>query len=98
MASKGAPEAIADLCRLSPDRRASPLVEVAALAPQGLRVLDLARSQSSALPPAQRLFHFAPVPAGGLTLSLGAGLLSLAWFDLLKLGRRWARARRATTP
>jgi Ca2+-transporting ATPase len=50
------------------------------------------------LPPAQRLFHFAPVPAGDLALSLGAGLLSVAWFDLLKLGRRWARARRARNP
>ena len=50
------------------------------------------------LPPAQRLFHFAPVQAGDLTLSLGAGLLSVAWFDLLKLGRRWARARRTGKP
>jgi Ca2+-transporting ATPase len=56
VACKGAPEAIAELCRLSPEQRASLLVEVAALASQGLRVLGVARAQTSArdLPDEQR--------------------------------------------
>ena len=44
VASKGAPEAIAELCRLSPERRASVAVTAAALASEGLRVLGVARA------------------------------------------------------
>jgi Ca2+-transporting ATPase len=52
IASKGAPEAIADLCHLSPAERASLTQEVASLASSGLRVLGVARgsARSSALP------------------------------------------------
>ena len=42
VASKGAPEAIAELCRLSPDGRAAVAGEAAALAAEGLRVLGVA--------------------------------------------------------
>jgi P-type Ca2+ transporter type 2C len=43
VASKGAPEAIADLCHLSPEERARLAREVAELASGGLRVLGVAR-------------------------------------------------------
>ena len=52
VASKGAPEAIADLCHLSPTARASLTQDVTALASGGLRVLGVARgvARASALP------------------------------------------------
>jgi Ca2+-transporting ATPase len=46
-------------------------------------------------PFAQRLFHFAPLHAGDLLLSIGAGLVCTLWFQALKLRKRWAAARRA---
>jgi len=46
VAAKGAPEAIADLCRLAPAQRASLSREVAALASSGLRVLGVARGRT----------------------------------------------------
>jgi Ca2+-transporting ATPase len=45
VASKGAPEAIAELCHLSPERRASMASNAAALASDGLRVLGVARAR-----------------------------------------------------
>jgi Ca2+-transporting ATPase len=48
VASKGAPEAIAGLCRLSPERRAVLAGEAAALAAEGLRVLGVARARMTA--------------------------------------------------
>jgi Ca2+-transporting ATPase len=45
IASKGAPEAIAELCRLSPERRESMMRDVAALASNGLRVLGVAQAE-----------------------------------------------------
>jgi P-type Ca2+ transporter type 2C len=45
VASKGAPEAIAELCRLSPERRASLATQVHKLASRGLRVLGVARAE-----------------------------------------------------
>src|SRR5579863_4690897 len=45
VASKGAPEAIADLCRFSPDRRAHLSAQVKQLASRGLRVLCVARTE-----------------------------------------------------
>jgi P-type Ca2+ transporter type 2C len=42
MAAKGAPEAIADLCRLAPDPRATMLAAVEAMAAKGIRVLAVA--------------------------------------------------------
>ncbi|MFH1438061.1 MAG: cation-translocating P-type ATPase [Pseudomonadota bacterium] len=47
IAAKGAPEAIAELCRLSKKRRVSLDREVADLASQGLRVLGVARGQAT---------------------------------------------------
>jgi Ca2+-transporting ATPase len=48
LASKGAPEAIAQLCRLSPEERDSMLRAVATLAGEGLRVLGVARGEIAA--------------------------------------------------
>lgn len=52
VASKGAPEAIADLCRLPADRRVALSKQVKTLALRGLRVLGVARTEiaESALP------------------------------------------------
>jgi Ca2+-transporting ATPase len=52
VATKGAPEAIADLCHLTPERRTSLASEVTSLASQGLRVLGVARglARQGALP------------------------------------------------
>ncbi|MFC7301702.1 cation-translocating P-type ATPase [Cognatiluteimonas weifangensis] len=52
VACKGAPETVADLCRLPPDRRAALQAEVEAMAARGLRVLAVAAA------------HW-PAPAGG---------------------------------
>ncbi len=46
IASKGAPEAIADLCHLSPEKRKVLMLEVLTLASDGLRVLAVARGKS----------------------------------------------------
>ena len=48
VASKGAPEAIAELCRLSPERRASVAADAASLASDGLRVLGVAAARVTA--------------------------------------------------
>ena len=48
IASKGAPEAIADLCHMSPAQREEMLRQVATLASEGLRVLGVARGISNA--------------------------------------------------
>ena len=50
--SKGAPEAIAELCRMPTDSRAAMMRDVSALAAQGLRILGVARGEidGSALP------------------------------------------------
>jgi Ca2+-transporting ATPase len=46
------------------------------------------------IPFAQRLFHFAPLHAVDLGLSLGAGLVCVLWFELYKLiDRRSAKCR-----
>jgi Ca2+-transporting ATPase len=60
VASKGAPEAIAELCRLSAARRNHLSTQVKALASRGLRVLGVARTQLSVrdLPLEQR--HLTP--------------------------------------
>ena len=65
VASKGAPEAIADLCHLPPDRRESLARDVAQLASQGLRVLGVARGElgPGALPDAH---HDLPLELVGL--------------------------------
>ena len=43
------------------------------------------------VPVAQDLFHFAPLHAKDLILSLGAGLTCVLWFELFKLRKRPAR-------
>ena len=49
------------------------------------------------VPFAQRLFHFAPLHTTDLMLSLGAGLVCVLWFELVKFARRHrgAEARRS---
>ncbi len=42
-----------------------------------------------AVPFAQRLFYFAPLHPADLAISLGAGLVCVLWFELLKLARRY---------
>ena len=56
IASKGAPEAIAELCRLPPERRLRLDMSVRNLASQGLRVLGVARGEVAlgAYPPEHR--------------------------------------------
>ena len=49
------------------------------------------------LPFAQRLFHFAPLHVTDVVLSVGAGIVSVLWFDLLKRGRRRATPGASTT-
>jgi Ca2+-transporting ATPase len=54
------------------------------------------------IPFAQHMFRFAPIHVRDLVLSIAAGLACALWFDLLKLGRGWAKPRLApatlTTP
>ena len=45
------------------------------------------------VPFAQRLFHFAPLHLTDLVLSLGAGLVCVLWFELVKLARRHQKPR-----
>ena len=60
IASKGAPEAIADLCHLRPEQMDSLLSRVGSMASEGLRVLGVARAyfQESELPRKQHDFDF----------------------------------------
>jgi Ca2+-transporting ATPase len=46
-----------------------------------------------AIPFAQRLFHFGPIGAADLAISLAAGLSCVLWFELVKLAKRRAGAR-----
>jgi Ca2+-transporting ATPase len=60
VAAKGAPEAIAELCKMSSEEKEQLTKEVAAFASQGLRVLGVARStwKKNELPEHQRDFDF----------------------------------------
>ena len=60
IATKGAPEAIFDLCHLSDNKKAKYGEAVAELASQGLRVLGVARAivENGSLPPIQHDFDF----------------------------------------
>lgn len=60
LAAKGAPEAIADLCHLSPEQTQQQATQVAAMAAKGLRVLGVARGtfQQQNLPGEQHDFTF----------------------------------------
>jgi Ca2+-transporting ATPase len=50
------------------------------------------------VPAAQGLLHFAPLHPTDLVLALGAGVVCVAWFELLKLVRRVRVASDGTTP
>ena len=69
VAAKGAPEAIADLCRLNPDVRAELKTSVDHLAAAGLRVLGIARATfaGQALPETQHGFDFSFVGLVGFS-------------------------------
>lgn len=60
VATKGAPEAVAALCRLDPDARMGVEAEVQRMAGEGLRVLGVARGRfaGGSLPPQQDGFDF----------------------------------------
>ena len=60
LATKGAPEAIADLCHLSAERTAAISQQVAAMAEEGLRVLGVAKGEfeQQTLPRGQHDFTF----------------------------------------
>jgi len=60
IASKGAPEAIADLCHLKPEQMDALFSQVASMANEGLRLLGVARAyfQDSQLPRKQHDFDF----------------------------------------
>lgn len=54
VATKGAPEAIAELCRLDPSTRAAVRADVAAMAERGLRVLGVAQAEYQGAPMASQ--------------------------------------------
>jgi Ca2+-transporting ATPase len=60
VATKGAPETVARLCRLAPERTAAVLGQVHALAAQGMRVLGVARArhEGAEWPPTAAGFEF----------------------------------------
>ncbi len=60
LAAKGAPEAIADLCHLAPERTQQIAAQVAIMAKEGLRVLGVSRGtyRPQPLPGEQHDFHF----------------------------------------
>ena len=68
VAAKGAPEAIADLCRLGPEERRKLVGRVDEMAGQGLRVLGVARAwhDPALFPESQREFAFEFVGLLGL--------------------------------
>ncbi len=68
IATKGAPEAVADLCRMSVDRRTAMMDDVADLASEGLRVLGVARGEApeAGLPEEQPGLHLEFVGLIGL--------------------------------
>ena len=68
VACKGAPEAVAELCRLTPERRDAVAAEVAELAGEGLRVLSVACGRMTS--------NLLPEEHGGLVLEF-VGLVGL---------------------
>jgi len=69
IAAKGAPEAIGDLCHLSPDRVKELAERVNVMAADGLRVLAVARARftRAGLPSEQHDFQFEPIGLVGFT-------------------------------
>ena len=76
VAAKGAPEAVAELCRLSPDERASLVAAVDSMASRGIRVLGVAAAETSdkAWPETPRGFAFTLVGLIGLADPLRASV------------------------
>ncbi|CAL4869401.1 Calcium-transporting ATPase 1 (plasmid) [Asticcacaulis sp. MM231] len=76
IAAKGAPEAMADLCRLKPEEIAAQRISVEAMAAQGLRVLGVARARHAEadLPDTQRAFAFDYLGLVGLADPLRASV------------------------
>lgn len=76
VAAKGAPEAIADLCRLAPAAAAPLLAAAEAMAGRGLRVLAVAQAvhDAPAWPDTVRAFAFAPLGLVGFADPLRAGV------------------------
>lgn len=76
VASKGAPEAIADLCHLEPDARSLLKTSVDQMAEAGLRVLGVARATFAGhvLPDAQQAFDFSFIGLVGLADPLRASV------------------------
>ncbi|HVJ33410.1 MAG TPA: cation-translocating P-type ATPase [Terriglobia bacterium] len=85
VAAKGAPEAIADLCRLAPEARAAMTQAVNAMAAGGMRVLGVARAsfavtdpagdgEAISYPPSQRDFDYSFLGLVGLTDPLRASV------------------------
>jgi Ca2+-transporting ATPase len=76
IAAKGAPEAIADLCRLNPDARTNLTKSIDQMATAGLRVLGVARATfaGTALPETQQGFDFSFVGLAGLSDPLRASV------------------------
>jgi len=76
VAAKGAPEAIAKLCRLGPDRATTIAREVSAMAEKGMRVLAVAGASfhGASWPAAQNGFDFAFLGLIGLTDPLRSGV------------------------
>lgn len=79
VAAKGAPEAIAELCRLAPADAAPLLAAADAMAARGLRVLAVARAAHSghaqaAWPDAVHAFAFAPLGLVGFAAPLREGV------------------------
>ncbi len=77
VAAKGAPEAIATLCRLDPAARADLTTQTEALAARGMRVLAVARATQTdqPLPEAQDGFAFRLVGLVGLADPLRPGVI-----------------------
>lgn len=76
IAAKGAPEAIADLCRLGQAERTLLLAGVETMAAEGMRVLGVARATftAAALPESQRDFVFSLIGLVGLADPLRTGV------------------------
>jgi Ca2+-transporting ATPase len=50
------------------------------------------------LPWLARLFVFEPLPLSALLSAVGLGLVSVLWFEAIKLGRRWSALRASSAP
>jgi P-type Ca2+ transporter type 2C len=76
VAAKGAPEAIAELCRFTPQQTEALLAQVGTLAGDGLRVLGVAgaRFAGTVWPPGQRDFEFEYLGLVGLLDPLRPGV------------------------